>query len=192
MKLAPRKWSLIALVCSTLLGGCGSFQLVSAYDEVIDKGILDFTEQLNAHVKNMAELGGQAEGTYAANLKTYNALDARIDVLIDRAANAAEGQSCSLQNKVYARLGEVFKNKAPSELKANGDATPAQASACNTRLLTLVKDQLALIREIHKTTDTCGTPAVSCIRPATAKDMLPIANQTLNAASIVEAAKKKS
>jgi hypothetical protein len=79
-------------------------------------------------------------------------------------------------------------SKVPVALQQGTDATAASASSCNAHLLLLVKDQLSFIREIHKNSDKCNE--VSCLRPATAKDALAIANQSINAVSIVEAAKK--
>ena len=138
----------------------------------------------------MAELGGKPEGTYEANLKTYNALDAKIDTLINRATNASDGKACKLEAKMFAKVSALLKDRIPGDIRQGGDASVSTSYACNARLLVLVKDQLARIREIHKTSDTCGKPPVSCIRPATAKDALAIANQSSNAVSVVEAAKK--
>lgn len=173
-----------------LLAGCGTIRLVSDYDEVIDKGIGEFSEQLNAHMKNMSELGGKPEGTYDATLKTYNLLDAKLDNLIARAANGSDGKGCKLQATVFSKVSSILKDNIPAGVQQGSDATAATANACSTRLLDLVKQQLASIREIHKTTDKCGPNQLSCIRPATAKDALAIATQSSNAVAVVEAAKK--
>jgi len=178
----------IAVLTATLLMGCGTIRFVSDYDEVLDKGITEFSEQLNTHVKNMAELGGKPEGTYDATFKTYNALESKIEVLIARASAASEGKACKLQSKVFQKISEVLKTNTPSELQQGSDATVSTASACNARLLVLVGNQLSSIREIHKTADKCN--GLSCIRAATAKDAMAIANQSITAVSIVEAAKK--
>lgn len=185
------KRAMISIVISTvLISGCGTIRLTTDYDEVIDRGIVEFTEQLNTHVKNMAELNGKPEGTYEENFKAYNALESKIDILINRASIASEGKACKLEEKVFRKISIALKDKVPETLQQGVDASTATANACDARLLELVKDQLNAIREIHKTTDTCGNPPVSCIRPATAKDALAIANQSANAVSVVEAAKK--
>jgi len=57
--------------------------------------------------------------------------------------------------------------------------------------LVLVKKQLSDIRKIHRDEDKCGEKELSCLRPATAKTALKIANQSINAVSIVETAKKQ-
>ena len=101
------KRCLLLLSFLVALGGC-SIRFVSDYDEVIDKGIAEFSEQLGGHIKNMGELGGRPEGTYDANLKTYNALEAKLDVLIDRANSAAEGKGCKLEDKVFQHISSVM------------------------------------------------------------------------------------
>ena len=49
-----------------------------------------------------------------------------------------------------------------------------------------MKQQLGTIREIHAKTDKCGTPPVSCLRPATAATAVKIASQSINAVAVVE------
>lgn len=181
--------TLMAVLALTLLSACSSVKLVSAYDEVIDKGMMEFAEQLNTHIKNMAELGGKPEGSYEATFPIYNALESKLEVMIARSAAASQGSACKLEDKVFQRISLILKNNAPTELKPDSSASPASASACNERLLLLVKDQLTSIRTIHKLADKCA--GISCIRPATAKDAMAIANQSITAAAVVEAAKKQ-
>lgn len=178
----------MAVLAATLILGCGTVKFVSDYDEVLDKGITEFSEQLNTHIKNMAELGGKPEGTYEATFKTYNALESKIEILIARASAASEGKTCKLESKMFKKISDVLKTSIPPELQQGSNATVATESACNARLLILVENQLSSIREIHKTADKCN--GISCIRPATAKDAMAIANQSITAVSIVEAAKK--
>jgi hypothetical protein len=165
--------------------------VVSPYDEVIDKGIVDFAEQLNTFVKNMADAAGKPDGTYEANTRTYNALDSKLDVLIARADTASDGQGCKIEKKVYDRISQIMAEQMPPELKGAPDTPSGNADGCNSKLLRLVKDQLATIRQIHSTTDKCGPSQISCLRPATAGTALKIANQSINAVSVVEAAKRK-
>jgi len=178
----------LMIFVTTLLSGCGTIKLVSDYDEVIDKGVIEFSEQLNTHIKNMAELGGKQEGTYNATFKTYNALESKLDVLIGRATVASEGKACKLEAKIFNKVSKVLKNKTPLKLQQGSDATVSSSSACNARLLALVKTQLSKIRLIHRETDKCN--GVSCIRSATSEDLMSIANQSITAVSIVEIAKK--
>jgi hypothetical protein len=185
-----KKLSLL-LVFALLFGGCSGIRLVSDYDEVIDKGTTEFAEQFNTHVKNMGDLAGTAEGTYEANLKTYNALESKLDVLIARASATSEGVSCKGEKKVYERLKAFLKDKMPADMGSGATSTPEQSVGCNERLLVLVKDQLNFIKEIHKDKEQCGMNNMTCLRPAVAKTALSIANQSINAVSVVEAAKKQ-
>ena len=183
------KKTLLVLGTAFLLGGC--IKLISDYDEVIDRGVTDFAEQFTAHVKNMGDLGGKAEGTHDANIKVYNGLDAKLDVLISRAASASEGKGCKLEKKLYDRIEKLLKTETPAELKAAPTASEGDPQGCNARLLVLVKRQLAIVREIHRDADKCGPRQdISCLRPATAKSALEIAHQSINAVAIVENAKK--
>lgn len=174
------------------LSSCAEQKFLSAYDPVIDQGITQFAEDFNTHIKNMAELAGTPDGTYEANFKTYNALESKLDVMISRASIASEGQSCKLQKKAHDKIKELLKDNIPAELASSDTATNGNESGCNEKLLILVKQQLSLVREIHKTTDKCGDKNLSCLRPTTSKTALSIANQSINAVSVVEAAKKKS
>lgn len=175
-----------------LLGGCPAPQLVSPYDEAIDKGIVEFYEQLNLFVKDTADAAGRPEGTYQANSRKYNALETKLDVLILRASSASAGAGCRLEAKVYEKVEKALANEVPADMKPAAQSAAGDASGCNTKLLELVKRQLALIREIHEKTDKCDTPAgpVSCLRRATAASALKIANQSIHAVSVVEAAKR--
>jgi len=182
----------VVLAIILLLGGCAGTKLVSDYDEVIDKGITEFAEQLNTHVKNMGDLAGKPDGTYEANLKTYNALDSKLDVMIARASSASEGKGCKLEKKVSERVKHLFGDEIPAEIRASDTNSNGDSYGCNERLLVLVKNQLSSIEEIHRETDKCGENGdISCLRPSTINSVLSIANQSINAVSIVEISKKQ-
>ncbi len=183
-----RALATFVVLAAALLAGCGTVRVVSDYDEVIDRGIMEFSEQLHTQVNNMADVGGKPEGTYEANLKTYNALESKLDVLISRASAMSEGKACKLQEKVFQKISEALKNNVPAGLQQGSDATSATANSCNAHLLRLVKDQLDGIREIHQKTDKCN--GISCIRRATAATALAITDQSITAVSVVEAAKR--
>lgn len=183
----------LSLVLATviLLAGCMGIRLVSDYDEVIDKGITEFAEQFNTHVKNMADLAGTRDGTYEANRQTYNALESKLDVMISRASSTSEGKGCKLEKKIFDRIKTLLKDNLPAEMQTSDNASAGDANGCNERLLVLVKKQLQLVEEIHRDADRCGAAQLSCLRPATAKTALSIANQSINAVSVVEMAKKQ-
>jgi hypothetical protein len=182
----------LVLAAALLLGGCPWQQIVSPYDEVIDKGIVEFYEEFNLFVKDVADAAGKPEGTYDANTRKYNALDTKLDVLILRASSRSQGEGCKLEAKVYEKVAKLLPNDLPAEVRPEGQKAGGDANACNTRLLELVKRQLDSIRRIHSTTDKCGPKGqeISCLRRATSKDALAIANQSITAVSVVEAAKR--
>lgn len=185
-----RKIILILVLCLSLCA-CPGLRVISPYDDVIDKGVVGFSEQLNAFVKNMGDLGGTPEGTYDANRKSYNELEAKLDTLIARAAASSQGLGCKLEKELYEHVGKIMQNDLPPELKAEAAQPAGNADGCNERLLLLVKRQLTFIKEIHSSTDRCGSQNLTCLRPATAKSALRITNQSINAVSVVETAKKK-
>lgn len=180
----------ITIATVVFLSGCAGIKLVSDYDEVIDKGITEFAEQFNTHVKNMGDLAGTPEGTFDANLKTYNALDSKLDVMIARASSASEGKGCKMEKRIFDRVKSLLKNNMPAEMQSNNIAS-GNSEGCNGRLLVLVKEQLSSVKEIHRDSDRCGEKNLSCLRPATSKTALSIANQSINAVSVVETAKKR-
>jgi len=182
---------LIILLIVLSLFGCPRIKFISDYDEVIDKGTTEFAEQFNTHIKNMGDLAGTPEGTYEANLKTYNALESKLDVMIARASSASEGKGCKLEKEIYDRVNSLLKNDMPADIKLDETYQSGNSSGCNERLLVLVKTQLSYVKKIHRETDKCGPEKLSCIRPATVKTALGIANQSINAVSIIETAKKQ-
>ncbi len=178
----------LLLAVLLLLGGCPA-PLVSPYDEVIEKGVVELYEQLNFFVRDVADAAGKPEGTYEANARRYNVMETKLDVLILRASSRSLGSGCRLEAKVYEKVASTLGGSMPADMKPQGEPA-GDANGCNTRLLELVKQQLGFIREIHARTDKCGTPPVSCLRPATAASALKIANQSITAVSVVEAAKR--
>ena len=176
------------LAVAALLGGCQA-PLVSPYDEAIDKGIVEFYDAFVYFMRDVADNAGRPEGTYEANLKRYNFLETKLDVLILRASSRSLGTGCKLEAKVYEKVARLMAGSMPADMKPQGDAA-GDANGCNTRLLELVKQQLGFIREIHAKTDKCGSPPVSCLRPATAASAVKIASQSINAVAVVEAAKR--
>lgn len=185
-----KKLSLLIAI-AVMVVGCSGIKLVSDYDEVIDKGIQEFAEKFNTHVKNMADMAGTQDGTYEANLKNYNALESKLEVLIARASATSTGVGCKLENKVYEKVRKALHNNVPAGIHSEESTPPTDSVGCNEKLLTLVNDQLSFIREIHKDKEQCGIDNMTCLRPAAAKTALSIANQSINAVSIVETAKKQ-
>lgn len=186
------------MVIVLLMTGCTTVQFVSPYDEVIDNGLKEYKESINTLAKNLADAAGKREGIYEENKEKYNSLESKIDLLIDRASIQSSGKGCKLTVDIAAKVAKIMGDKLPPEesKKEDGDSY-----GCTERLLTMVKEQLASLQQIHETTDKCkpvgiqqddnGDPkSVSCLRPATSNTAMKITNQSINAAWVVETAKK--
>jgi len=201
-KLARQKGCIIKQVCLVFiilsLTGCITVQFVSPYDEVIDNGLKEYKESINTLAKNLSDSAGKMEGTYEENKEKYNALESKIDLLIDRASIQSSGKGCKLTVDLAARVAKIMGNNLPPEVskKEGGDSY-----GCIEWLLILVKKQLTSLQNIHENTDKCtpigikqdenGKPkTVSCLRPATSGTAMKITNQSINAAWVVETAKK--
>lgn len=183
------------LVCLIILGmnSC-KVQLVSDYDEVIDHGLRDYKQQLNTFVKNTSDAGGTQEGTFENNKRTYNQLETKIDLLIDRARMQSTG-SCKLVTNISSKIERVLGDKMPVVIAPDNQTKTGNSYGCTERLLILVKKQLQGIKEIHEKADKCRSRTgeqLSCIRMATSKTALDISNQSINAAWIVETTKRSS
>lgn len=165
-----------------LLVGCAQPHWVSDYDPVIDQGITDFGERLNVHVMDMIELAGTPQGSYAASFRAYNKLDARLDSLIARASATAPTIDCTAQDQLLERLRgatpQLSQRMRPDIL-------------CHARLLFIVKEQLGLLRALHRDGETCGPAHLSCLTPAATGNALAAANRTLRAVMVVELSKRK-
>lgn len=171
---------------------CTTVQIVTPYDEVIDNGLKEYKESINTLAKNLSDEAGTKEGTYENNREKYNALESKIDLLIDRASIQSSGKGCKLTVDVAARVTEIMGNETPPDInkKKEGDSY-----GCTQRLLELVKKQLEQLQYIHENTDKCKligneSKKVSCLRPATSQTAMKITNQSINAAWVVETAKK--
>ena len=181
-----------------LITGCVAVDVVSPYDEVIDNGLQAYKESINTLAMNLSDSAGKKEGTFEENREKYNALEAKINLLIDRAAIQSSGKGCKLTTDVTAKVEKIMGDNMPLEAEQKDDG---DSYGCTERLLILVKQQLLLLQQIHKETDKCtaigirededAEPSkISCLRPATSKTAMKITNQSINAAWVVETAKK--
>lgn len=169
-------------------------QLVSAYDEVIDHGLRDYKQQLNTFVKNASDAGGTEQGTFERNKSTYNQLETKIDLLIDRAKMQSTG-SCKLVTNISSKIERIMGDQMPVVLDPKNQTKTGNSYGCTERLLQLIKKQLLFVKEIHEKADKCRSRTgeqLSCIRITTSKTALDISNQSINAAWIVETTKRSS
>ncbi len=191
-----KKYYLMVIVLLTT--GCTTVQFVSPYDEVIDNGLKEYKESINALAKNLSDNAGKKEGLYTENKENYNVLESKIELLIDRASIQSSGKGCKLAVDLGAKVARIMGDKFPiNESNTEG----GDSYGCTERLLIMIKKQLTVLQQIHENTDKCepigiqqdenGEPReVSCLRPATSGTAMKITNQSINAAWIVETAKK--
>jgi hypothetical protein len=188
-------WLLSLLVLTALTTACGTVRLVSPYDEVIDSGLAEYRLAINTFVRDMGDLSGTAEGTYEANQTRYNEFDSKIDLLVNRAAMNGGGKGCKLTGKLTERIVTVMGDQIPADLTPAAQTDEGNSLGCTHRLLVLIQTQLGTLEQIHKDTDKCRPPdggaEVSCLRPATSKTAIAITNQSIDAAWVVEMAKKQ-
>ena len=170
-----------------LFTGCTTVQFVSPYDEVIDNGLKEYKESINTLAKNLADNAGKKEGTYEENVEKYNALESKIDLLIDRASIQSAGKGCKLTVDLAAKVSKIMGDNLPPEGIKNDKG---DSYGCTERLLSMIKEQLESLQKIHETTDKCksigmplddqGEPKkVSCLRPATSGTAMKITNQSI-------------
>ena len=183
------------LLCLGLAAtGCGTVRVLSPYDQVIDEGLMAYREQVNVLVKDLADHGGQVDGTFEASKPKWNVLQAKIELLVDRAYLQGGERACKLPQSLMQRLLAVAGDDVPPEVKAQSQQSEGSSEGCTVRLLSLIRSQLDLLMQIHRDTDKCpnaeGAP-LSCMRPKTAETALRITNQSINAAWVVETAKKR-
>ena len=182
----------LALSSATL--ACATVRFISPYDQVIDEGLMAYRQQINVFVKDLADKSGKPDGTFDANKGEWNSLQTKIDGLVERAKLQGGERACKLPTAITERMLAVGGASVPVEVKAEAQASQGTSEGCTVRLLSLIRVQLDLLMQIHRETDKCtsteGT-SVSCLRSATAKDALQITNQSINAAWVVETAKKR-
>jgi hypothetical protein len=155
VRLVPtRLWLMLAGI-TLLTAGCAGVQLVAPYDEAIYQGLIDYKEELNLHVKNMADLGGTTQGTYEANVLKYNAMETRLEMLMDRARTQSTGVGCSLSPALAKKVDSYLREEAPPELSSAPTSDSANSYGCTEILLGKVRQQLDFLQLIHRESDRC-------------------------------------
>lgn len=183
----------ITALAAVTLTGCMSANFVNPYDPVIDQGLKDYKESVNAFAKDVSDQAGTTEGTYQANKSRYNLLEAKIEVLIDRAEIKGNGKGCKLAVKTTERLLDKFADKLPVELQTAAQSGKGDEAGCTERMLVLVQKQLQQMEQIHSSIDRCrndDNQMISCLRATTSKVAMATTNQAINAAWVVETAKQ--
>ncbi len=173
-----------------LLAGCLTLRLTEPYDPVIEQGLQSYREHLNAFVIKMGQRFGTPQGTYSANLDSYAELDAEVGTLIARARINAEGHGCALPASVSQRLAATFGEAGvPAVVAPSAQSPEGTDSGCTLRLMEILETQLAQLADLHRIVDP--VTGMTGLRPATSETLLRIMNQAIDAAWIVEQAKRE-
>lgn len=190
-RLGFLRFPCIAGALAFALAGCALFRPPEPYDEILDQGMMEFAEALNVQMATAGMFAGTEDGTYQANEKGYAALDAKLLVLIGRSSAMSAGADCAVPERVAQKVGDLLAPAAATVDAPAGGQGPKSAEACTTKLLRDVQRQLDDIKHLHRDLDRCGPQLdLSCLRPQTAASALSAANRSLNAAIVVERAKK--
>jgi hypothetical protein len=193
--------------------------VISPYDVDLDRGIQDFKTKLSQVVSDAASKANTPDGTFDAYRKSYSDLEIGLVMLRDRAfILEAKDVNCSVPAVVKEVLAKFQKasavmtvttsappNAAPAVVAAT-DPAPVSPMAigrqknlpvavgCMTRLIDNIALQLTSIETIHARPELCANkdqPALTCMRPAAAAGALAAANDSLDAAQIVQVYKNQ-
>jgi hypothetical protein len=121
-----------------LLAAC-AVQLVTPYDEVIDDGLMSFNQEFLQFMARIKENVPGEDASYASNTSFYNAQQAAIATLVQRAEASAPRGSCAetaLTDQAVQRVDTIV---LPGRGKTD---QPPPTGSCTTILLTYVQEQL--------------------------------------------------
>jgi len=144
------------LASAVLLAAC-AVQLVTPYDEVIDNGLMSFNQDFLQFMARIKENVPAEDASYASNASFYNAQQAAIATLVQRAKASDPGGSCSGTAATLGAVQRVDSIVLPDEAKTD---QPPPTGSCTTILLTYIQDQLTDTACFHQaiygqTSTTC-------------------------------------
>jgi hypothetical protein len=153
------------LASAVLLAAC-AVQLVTPYDEVIDDGLMSLNQDFLQFMARIKENVPSEEASYASNVSFYNAQQAAIGTLVQRAKASDPDGSCRSTSLTLDAVQRVDSIVLPDEAKT----APPPAGSCTTILLTYIQEQLTDTACFHQaiygeTSTTCEglgfTPAIA-------------------------------
>ena len=154
------------LASAALLAAC-AVQLVAPYDEVIDDGLMSFNQDFLQFMAGIKENVPSEDASYARNVSFYNAQQAAIATLVQRAKASDPGGSCRSSAITADAVQRVDSIVLPDAAKTD---QPPPAGSCTTILLTYIQEQLTDTACFHQaiygqTSTTCEsldfTPAIA-------------------------------
>ena len=123
-RLAARARTTALLGAAMLLAAC-AVQLVDPYDEVIDDGLMTFNQDFLQFMAGIKENVPSEDASYASNTSFYNAQQAAIGTLVQRAKASDPGGRC-LERGADAGRGAAGRFDRPAR---RGDDRSAAADA---------------------------------------------------------------
>jgi hypothetical protein len=154
------------LASAVLLAAC-AVQLVTPYDEVIDDGLMSFNQDFLQFMAGIKENVPSEEASYASNVSFYNAQQAAIGTLVQRAKASDPDASCRSTALTQGAAQRVDTIVLPN---AAQPPQPPPAGSCTAILLTYIQEQLTDTACFHQaiygeTSTTCEglgfTPAIA-------------------------------
>lgn len=143
--------TLLALVLAVTATACASVQLVSPYDEQIDRGLTELYAETSAFVDQMIALRGQPAGTFTQNQQFYSDSMGKIDSFIAR----AEGHQ-AMGNCPSTRLMARVLTSVPEQVRNQLGTMPE--GSCNIVVLRLLKGAFGDLRDLHRAQGAAGIP----------------------------------
>lgn len=126
------------LASAVLLAAC-AVQLVTPYDEVIDDGLMSFNQDFLQFMSGIKENVPSEDASYASNTSFYNAQQAAIATLVQRAQASDPGGSCRSSAITADAVQRVDSIVLPDAAKTD---QPPPVGSCTTILLTYIQEQL--------------------------------------------------
>jgi hypothetical protein len=154
------------LASVVLLAAC-AVQLVTPYDEVIDDGLMSFNQDFLRFMAGIKENVPSEDASYASNTSFYNAQQAAIGTLVQRARASDPDGACTSTALTSGAVQRVDSIVLPDNAKTN---QPPPAGSCTTILLTYIQEQLTDTACFHQaiygqTSSACEalgfTPAIA-------------------------------
>lgn len=126
------------LASAALLAAC-AVQLVTPYDEVIDNGLMTFNQDYLQFMAGIEQNVPSEDASYASNTSFYNAQQAAIGTLVQRAKASDPDGSCGSGSLTTEAVQRVDSIVLPDAAKTD---QPPPVGSCTAILLTYIQEQL--------------------------------------------------
>jgi hypothetical protein len=169
-----------ALASAMLVAAC-AVQLVTPYDEVIDDGLMTFNKDYLQFMAGIEQSVPSESASYASNTSFYDAQQAAIATLVQRAQASDPNGSCGRSPLILDEAQRVSRVVLPG-----GAATeqPPPRGSCTTILLTDIQEQLADSACFHQviygqTSTACEARGFTAAVAQSLQNAPPATKQTL-------------